>query len=143
MTPARPVTTPDAADWSGLLKVTLAFGAIAVTVVLKGMPKPVTIWPTERPAVLAMGRMVSPVGMVPVMVPEPAARMPVIEVPAGMPVPTTTWPTDKPVTSTRAMLFAAPAPPRTPKESGSKTAGPLVAKAAISSQPACTVVVPV
>ena len=43
VTPARPVTTPDEAACSALLRVMLALGAIAVMTVLAGMPTPVTI----------------------------------------------------------------------------------------------------
>ena len=43
VTPARPVTTPDEAACSALLKVMLALSAIAVMTVLAGMPTPVTI----------------------------------------------------------------------------------------------------
>ena len=80
----------------------------------------------------------------PVAVAEPAARTAVMVVPTGTPVPRTVWPIAKPATSARATLFE-PLAPLTIAFDASRpmTAAPLVARAAISSQPAATVVVPV
>ena len=57
--------------------------------------------------------MVSPVGMVPVMVAEPAARMLVIAAPAGIPVPRMVRPWTSPVTSARARVVPPWAPATT------------------------------
>ena len=142
-TPAAPVTTPAASTASGLLIAKLVLAVMAVMTEPAGMPVPVTTWPTARPAVLAVVMTFWP-ATPPVAVAVPAARTAVMVVPTGTPAPRTVWPIDKPATSARATLFE-PLAPLTIAFDASRpmTAAPLVARAAISNQPAATVVVPV
>jgi len=122
VTPAKPVTTPDEAASSALLKVMLTLSTMSVITVLAGMPTPVTIWPRVSPAVLVVSRVVERAGMVPVMVAEPAAKMPVIVAPAGIPVPRMVRPVASPVTSARARVV----PPSAPETAVRTTCSPKV-----------------